>query len=128
MVLFYAQYKHVFWNSVHTCLWNEPPQVSEKVVFAEFDWKCHIFLNIKTEEWDLKVLLFNYWNGLVLGLVQTCFLEVGGYIPLKRATAGFWERYFYWIWLKILHLFKYKNRGAEPRNFLLNYWNDLVLG
>ena len=32
----------------------------ERVVFAEFDWKYHIFLNIKSEEWDLKVLLFNY--------------------------------------------------------------------
>ena len=34
--------------------------MSERVVFAEFDWKYHIFLNIKSEEWDLKVLLFNY--------------------------------------------------------------------
>ena len=34
--------------------------MSERVVFAEFDKKYHIFLNIKTEEWDLKISLLNY--------------------------------------------------------------------
>ena len=32
----------------------------KRAVFAEFDWKYHICLNIKTKEWDLKILLFNY--------------------------------------------------------------------
>ena len=40
--------------------------MSEWVFLAEFDWKCHVFLNIKTEEWDLKMLFFNYFDGLVL--------------------------------------------------------------
>ena len=39
--------------------------------FADFDWKYHIFFNIKTEERDLKILLFNYWNDLALGSVET---------------------------------------------------------
>ena len=47
------------------------PWVCERVVFAEFDWKYHIFLNIKTEQWDLKILLFNYWNDIALGSVET---------------------------------------------------------
>ena len=34
--------------------------MSERVVFAEIDRKYQIFLNIKTEEKDLKVLLFDY--------------------------------------------------------------------
>ena len=29
--------------------------MSEVVVFAEFRGKYHIFLNIKTEDWDLKI-------------------------------------------------------------------------
>ena len=53
------------------CLWKKPLQVSERVVFAEFDWKCHILLNIKKEEWDRKIFLFNYWNDLLLGPVET---------------------------------------------------------
>ena len=36
-----------FWKSVHMCLRKELPQMSERVVVAEFDWKYHIFLNIK---------------------------------------------------------------------------------
>ena len=31
--------------------------MSERLVFVKFDWKYHIFLNIKTEEWNLKILL-----------------------------------------------------------------------
>ena len=32
----------------------------KRAVFAECDWKYLICLNIKTKEWDLKILLFNY--------------------------------------------------------------------
>ena len=42
-------------------LWNEPPQW---VIFAEVEWKYHIFLNIKTGELNLKILLLNYWHAL----------------------------------------------------------------
>ena len=44
---------------MHTCLRNEPPQVCESVVFAEFEWKYHNFLKIKTGEWDVKFLSLN---------------------------------------------------------------------
>ena len=30
-------------------------RVSARVVFAEFDWKDDIFLNIKTEEWEKNI-------------------------------------------------------------------------
>ena len=45
---------------MRTCLSKEPPQVFQRVIFAEFDWKFHIFLNIKAEECDLRLLWFNY--------------------------------------------------------------------
>ena len=45
---------------MHTCLWTEPPQVSESVIFAEFEQKYNNFLKIETGEWDLKPLIFNY--------------------------------------------------------------------
>ena len=41
-------------------------------------------------EWDLKTLLFNYWKDLVLGSVETFFLEASAYMSLKLATAGKW--------------------------------------
>ena len=69
------------------CHWMQPLQVSDTIDFAKFDWKYHIFLNIKTAEWDLKILLFIYWNDLALGSVEAYFLEVGAYLSLKGATA-----------------------------------------
>ena len=83
---------------MHTCLWKEFPEVFERVVFVEFDWKYHIFLNIKTEEWGLNILLFNYWNDLALDSVETYVLEVGVYESLKEATTGVWEGCFCWLW------------------------------
>ena len=94
---------------MRTCLSKEPPQVFQRVIFAEFDWKFHIFLNIKAEECDLRLLWFNYWNDLVLGSVETYFLEVGAYVSLKRATVRPWEVRFSWIWPEMSHLFKYKS-------------------
>ena len=73
------------------CLWNEPTQVSQSVVFTEYDWKYHIYLNIKTEERKLKIWLFNYLNNFFLDSVETYFLEVGGYVSVKRVTTGVWE-------------------------------------
>ena len=35
------------------------------------------FLNIKTREWNLKILLLNYLNDLASGSLETYFLEVG---------------------------------------------------
>ena len=66
----------------------QPLQVSDMIDFAKFDWNYNIFLNTKTEEWDLKILLFIYWNDLPLGSVETYFLEDGAYLSLKGATAG----------------------------------------
>ena len=68
---------------------------------------------------NLKQLLFNNWNDLVLGLVETCFVEVGTYVPLKRATADVWECHFCWVWVKILQFFKYKNWRVEPKYLIL---------
>ena len=75
------------------------------------------FLSIKTGEWDLKILLFNYWNYLLLGLLEVYFLEVGAYIFLKRAATGIWEGSFFWIWVKMPQSFKYKNGGVWPKHF-----------
>ena len=52
--------------SVYTCLQNEPSHVCESVFFAEFERKYHNLLKTKTGKWDLKILLFNYWNDFVL--------------------------------------------------------------
>ena len=82
--------------------------MSERVFFTEFDWKFHIFLNIKTEEWDLKILFFNYWSDLALGSVETYFLEVGAYVSLKRDTTGVWEGCCCYIWLQISHFLNIK--------------------
>ena len=68
-----------------------------RVVFAEFEWKHQNFLNIKTEEWDIKFLLFNYWNGLALDSLEISFLEVGAHMIVKRATTDFWEGGICWI-------------------------------
>ena len=92
--------------------------MSERVVFAKFDWKYNSFLNGKTDEWDLKILLFNHWNDLALGSVETYFLEFGAYVSVKRATGCVWEGGFCWIWLEISHFFKYKNGGVGPKNFI----------
>ena len=73
----------------------------KRAVFAECDWKYLICLNIKTKEWDLKILLFNYWIDLVLGSVETNFLNVSAYVSQKGATAGVWEGRFFLIWLEI---------------------------
>ena len=79
--------------------------------------KLSLFLNIKADEWDLIDLLFNYWYGLALSSVETCFLEVGAYVSLKRATTGLEEDRFCWIWQKISLVFQYKNGGVGPRYF-----------
>ena len=76
-------------------------------------------LNIKTEKWKLKDLLFNYCNDLFLGSVETYFLEVGAYLSVKRATASVREVRFCLISLQISHLFKYKNGGVEPISFIV---------
>ena len=109
VTLSWAMYKYIFWKSVHARVWNESLQVSEKVGFAQFDWKYYKLLNIKTGEWDLRILLFTYWN------------ELGAYVCLKGATAGVWECRFCWIWLKISQFFNYK----QGKVLFLNYWNGL---
>ena len=62
--------------------------MSEKVVFVELDLEYDIFWNINTKELNLKILLFNYWNNLALGSLETCILEVGTYLCLKGVTEG----------------------------------------
>ena len=47
-----------------------------------------VFSNIIAGEWNLKISLFNYWNYIVLGSVETHILDVGAYVCLKRATTG----------------------------------------
>ena len=48
MILCQAEQKHIFWTLVHTCPWNYPPQVSERSVFDEFEWKYHKFIQYRT--------------------------------------------------------------------------------
>ena len=83
-------------TNVFSGIWCIPLSQTSYHRFLEglFGWiwlKPSLFLNIKTEECDLKVLLLIYWNGLALGSIQTDFLEVGAYLPLERATGGFWR-------------------------------------
>ena len=113
---------------MYTSLWKEPPQVSEVAVFAEFDWKYQIFLNINAEEWDLKIWLFNYWNDSVLSSAENYFLEICAYVPREGATAGAWESCFCWIWLKTLLFLKRKSQKLDLKILLFNYWTVLVLG
>ena len=100
----------------------------ERIVFAEFDWKYHIFWSRTTEELNRKVSLFNYWTDLVLGSVQTYFLETSLYVCLKGATAGVWEGRFCWTWLEISRLFKYKNGGVVPKDFIVSMLKRFFLG
>ena len=113
---------------MHMFLWKKLPQVAQRVVFAEFDWKYHAFLNIKTEVWDLKILLFIYWNHVFLGSIETYFLEVCAYVSVKRTTASVWEVCFCLISLEISHFFKYKNGGVGPNNFIVNLLKLFFLG
>ena len=94
-------------------------EMSERVFFHEFDWKYHIFLNIKTEEWDPKILLLNYWNDLVLGSAETNFLEISSYVSVKGATGGVWEGRFSWSWLEMSHFFKYKIGEVGPKKSIV---------
>ena len=89
--------------------------------------KILLLSNTKTEEWDLKVVMFNYWNGLVLGSVESSFLEVGTYVSLKRATTGLWEVRFCCIWLKLSLFLNIKADEWDLIALLFNYWNGLAL-
>ena len=99
------------WEDLFCCIWL----------------KILLLFNTKTEEWDLKVLLFNYWNGLVLGSVESSFLEVGAYVSLKRATTGLWEVRFCCIWQKLSLFLNIKADEWDPIALLFNYWYGLAL-
>ena len=58
-----------------------------------------------------KNFFINYRNDLILGLVETYFLEA--------VIAGEWEGRFSWIWLETSYFFKYKNGGEWPKNFIV---------
>ena len=110
---------YVFWKGATMGVWE-----------GHFCWiwvKISLFWNIKTGEWDLKMLLFNYWNDLVLGLVETCFLEVDAYVSLKLATTGVWEVRFGWIWLKISLFLNIKTGEWNLKLSLLLKWSCLRL-
>ena len=128
MISSQAKYNHIFRKAVHMCLWKEPPQVSERFVFPKFDWEYHILLKIKTEEWDLKLLLFNYWNNLFLGSVKTYFLEVGAYVSVKRGSTSVSKGRFCLIWLEISHFLNIKGKEWNLKVLLFNYWNDFFWG
>ena len=112
---------------MHTCLWNNPSQVSERINFAEFKWKYHIFLNLKTKEWDLKIFMFNYWNDLLLGSVETYFLVFHTCLwnepPQVSESVVFAE-----FEEKIPRFFKSKTGELDLKILKFNYWNDFVLG
>ena len=106
---------------MHTCSWNQPIQVSDRVIFCEIEWTYHCFSHIKKGKWHLKIFWFNYWKDLALGSVETVFLEVGAYVFLKPATTGVWEGRFCWMWVKTSLFSKYENRGVGPKKFLAAY-------
>ena len=83
-----AQQKGAFSKSVHKYLKNEPPKISERAVVAEFDWKYHIIFQYEMGQWYVKTSLLNYWNDLVLGSVETYFLDVDAYLSLEQATTS----------------------------------------
>ena len=66
-------------GSVETYFLEIGAYVSVKIANAgvsegRFGWSwlgISHFLNIKMEKWDLKILLFNYWNDLFLSSVKT---------------------------------------------------------
>ena len=74
--------------------------------------------------------MFNYWKDLVLGSVETYFLEVGAYVSPKRASTGLWEGRICWIWVKIPLFCEYENGGVRPKDFTvyLLEWSCLRLG
>ena len=74
--LFLGPVETYFLESRHTSLRNKPPQVSHSVVFAKFSWSNYNCCNTKMGETDLKRLLFNHWNDIVLGSAEICFPEV----------------------------------------------------
>ena len=76
----------------------------------------------------MRILLFSYWNDLVLDLVETYFLEVGAYVSLKRATASVWEGRFADLEWKYHSFSNIKTGEWEMKVFLFNSWNDSVLG
>ena len=102
--------------------------MSERVFFAEFEWKYHNFLNVKEGKCELKILLFNYWNDLALGSVETFFLGGGAYVSLERVNTGIWEVCFCWVWMKISYFLNINTEEWHLQNLLFNYWNDLALG
>ena len=83
------------------------------VTFSELEWKYHIFWNIKTRKWDLKILLFYYWNYLALGSTET--FSGSRYIPVSETN-----HHSCLIGLFLLNLsenikfLKYKNGGVRP--------------
>ena len=99
----------------------------ETVAFAEIQEKYHNFLNKKTAGWDLKILFFNYWNDLVWSSVENFFLEVGGYMSQKRATAVVWEGCFCGIWVMCHNFLNIKTGKWDLNVLLFNYWKDLLL-
>ena len=68
--------------------------------------------------------MFNYWNGLLLGSVQTYFLEVAAYVSLKWATISL----FGWIWLKKFFFFNIKTEECDLKVLFFHYRNGLALG
>ena len=102
---------------MHTFLWNEPPEVSDRVVFAEFEWKCHCFWNLKKGEWDLKIFFFNCWNDFVLDS------NISSGSRCMRVSETNHHRCligsFCWIWVKTSLFFKSKNGGVGSKNFFV---------
>ena len=97
------------------------------VVFAELEGKYHNFLDIKIWDCKLNVLQWNYCKDLVLGAVETKFLEIGVYVSLKQVTAVVWEDRVYRIWVKIQQFLYVKTGDLDLKISLFNYSDDLVL-
>ena len=98
---------------------------SQMVVFAELEGKYHNFLNIKIWDCKLNVLQWNYCKDLVLGSLETKFLEIGVYVSLKRVTAVVWEDRNYRIWVKMQQFLYVKMGILDLKISLFNYLDIL---
>ena len=119
--------------SVETCLPEVYAYVCLKGVTAgvwegRFDqiWvKILLFLKIKTDEWNLTIFLFEYWNSLAIDTVQTYLMQFGAYMSLERATTCLWQGCFSWIWLKIWFFFL--NIKTEDWNLQILLFNPEMI-
>ena len=92
-----------------------------KIIVSLKKWSSpRLSWNIFIESRCIRLSERSRVNDLLLGSVETYFLEVGAYVSLKGATAGVSEGHFCWIWLEISQFLKYKNGVVRPKNLIVS--------